>query len=1487
MIFALAGLALPVQSAPLYTTYSAWENGNNPGARQGHVYIYSIFPNTDCYLYTTTTSSPLTPTDISTGALYTSLGMANGQPFAPGIIDPGGSGAPGFGDHYFMLKSTYPMIWELGSDITANAQDRDTFIVSDNATFRGQRFFTHLDCQADLGNNAVNPLGDEIIIWNPNTFPVTATLSRWTGVAGNYTPLVSQTIAADSMWETGGTMPWEIAGAQGTDCTHVTHYEITADNDIMVCRGNVFDSDNDNAWTGGPAWDTGFKVGTTLYGYSTTTGPDPSIAVTDASGAANSYQLWHYVPNGLAPAGNYMIGNTNSGTWVLETTRPLAANATDAFVQPYAFGIFKVIANAPVQFQAGELISRSNNEYGNADWFTGISGNNEPLNTDFRFWGNHGTYVSVVAPTVGTAVTLKAGTAQIAGRGSNTTTGPIVAFGATTTDSQTTTVPNQAISWWCNSGTGGSQYRVTSSNPVYTFQGSPGWGSTEEKYYSAPVPETVFSQVNMVKSVNKTQAYPNDTLTYTVHYTNAGNTTLTAVNLWDPIPANTTYVTGSATSIPLAGTTSYDGTKVNWYYPSLAPGATGTLTFQVQVSASAPLGSYVPNTMQAQDDGTWMPQPGNSNTVKTLIVAPLVAVTKANNPPGIVGASTPITYTLSYQNTGSTPATGVYICDTIPAGTVLVAASESSSSPPVNSYSLSGNLLCWNIPNLPAQYSAQVETSTPNTVSTSTGMTSPTSVYACDGTGASVTGNTSGSEVVALSSFAFPAGAAITSVVIDATWWSTKYLHMMGLNFSTDGSNPTNPVNTFGATTAASPGGLASLDITSMRAWTPALVNATKVFFNFTPFNSPNNQETAAMDCLKLVVNYTVPSGAVYSGTLSFQVLPSGCAGFNFNNQARESDLQSSGSLSNLVTNTFSGCTPTATSTNSPSFTFSPTLTRTSTYTATPTFTATPTSSSTPTFTATSSATPTFTATQTFTFTPSATFSPTQSLTFTGTPTYTQTPSITASPTQSDTFTGTPSFTDTATSTATPTQSFTYTGSPTFTDTVTPSATPTTSDTFTGTPSFTDTATFTATPTQSFTFTGSPTFTDTATPSASPTASDTFSPSPTATPSATPSLTSSITLTDTSTQTPTDTPTFTPSDTQTQTYSPSPSSTGTPTASATSTVTLTASPTPTSTGTPTVTGTYTDSPTASPTPTVSPTFTPMAPFRVKLEVFNSSGELVDVLAQGMPVFQQPTGMKALQATFVPDTGGAGTFVLAGTAAILSWNGANSQGQLVASGTYQVLATLADSFGHTTDFYTALTVLRQDRTVKVEIYDSAGELVRHWQEPDQGAAGTSSINLSTTRMSSDGSLTIGWGGGASVVWDGTNDSGQAVQSGQYLVKVTRDTSVGQTEVYSQAVTLLASPHDLLGGATLQPNPALSTDGMVRVLLPAGPAGGIRVEAEVYDLAGERVVRLSNSAQAGEIDWNLDQTGPGVYLIFLKAQDRGGHQQTRVMKEAILR
>src|SRR5204863_9105983 len=103
-----------------------------------------------------------------------------------------------------------------------------------------------------------------------------------------------------------------------------------------------------------------------------------------------------------------------------------------------------------------------------------------------------------------------------------------------------------------------------------------------------------------------------------------------------------------------------------------------------------------------------------------------------------------------------------------------------------------------------------------------------------------------------------------------------------------------------------------------------------------------------------------------------------------------------------------------------------------------------------------------------------------------------------------------------------------------------------------------------------------------------------------------------------------------------------------PSQSSTPSGTLTVTQTPSASGTPTLSATATDSPTITSTPSATASYTPQPPYSVKVEVYNSAGELVGVIADSLAVYQEPRGLQAVQADFVPDAGGKGSFMILGT-----------------------------------------------------------------------------------------------------------------------------------------------------------------------------------------------------------------------------------------------
>ena len=120
-------------------------------------------------------------------------------------------------------------------------------------------------------------------------------------------------------------------------------------------------------------------------------------------------------------------------------------------------------------------------------------------------------------------------------------------------------------------------------------------------------------ELSAYKTVDKSFAAPNDTLSYLIHYNNIGTGTLTNTMITDTIPEDTTYVENSMTlnGDPLtdaadddAGTYYPVNNTLIWDIGTLAPGVGGDATFEAKINAFVPAGTVITNTAILTTDET-------------------------------------------------------------------------------------------------------------------------------------------------------------------------------------------------------------------------------------------------------------------------------------------------------------------------------------------------------------------------------------------------------------------------------------------------------------------------------------------------------------------------------------------------------------------------------------------------------------------------------------------------------------------------------------------------------------------------------------------------------------------------------------------------------------------------------------------------------------------------------------------------------------------
>jgi uncharacterized repeat protein (TIGR01451 family) len=156
-----------------------------------------------------------------------------------------------------------------------------------------------------------------------------------------------------------------------------------------------------------------------------------------------------------------------------------------------------------------------------------------------------------------------------------------------------------------------------------------------------------------------------ETITYTIALRNPG-AGIASVELSDPIPTHTTYVSDSVAIDPTGHMSPiYAAEEITWQ-GEIGPRTAVTLTFAVTVDQEAP--AMITNTAQIRElSGATL----TDVTATNHIGVPALEAEKLATPAGDVLPGTRLTYTIPMRNVGSAPTT-VQLHDAIPTHTTYV-----------------------------------------------------------------------------------------------------------------------------------------------------------------------------------------------------------------------------------------------------------------------------------------------------------------------------------------------------------------------------------------------------------------------------------------------------------------------------------------------------------------------------------------------------------------------------------------------------------------------------------------------------------------------------------------------------------------------------------------------------------------------------------------------------------------------------------------------
>jgi flagellar hook assembly protein FlgD len=274
-----------------------------------------------------------------------------------------------------------------------------------------------------------------------------------------------------------------------------------------------------------------------------------------------------------------------------------------------------------------------------------------------------------------------------------------------------------------------------------------------------------------------------------------------------------------------------------------------------------------------------------------------------------------------------------------------------------------------------------------------------------------------------------------------------------------------------------------------------------------------------------------------------------------------------------------------------------------------------------------------------------------------------------------------------------------------------------------------------------------------------------------------------------------------------------------------------------------------------------------APFKVTVSLYNSAGERVRLLFDGACQFQ-PTQIKlngslvlSGQVAVGASLPSAGNLIGSGT---MSWDGTDDAGQAVAGGVYYFKVESIDPFGAASAVIQAVQVVNGQVQAALDVFNSAGERVRHQVLPSasQGATLTKLGSDSFAAGSQVLQIYVTQNGVATAYpWDGRNDDGEVVNSGTYSILLVQSAVAGSS-VQTMTVAVIKTPGGEPGGTfKAGPNPAAAG---VPLRFGFDPCPGLQVCIDLFNVAGEHVARVSGDGGGGVLTLGAQGLASGAYV-----------------------
>jgi flagellar hook assembly protein FlgD len=305
-------------------------------------------------------------------------------------------------------------------------------------------------------------------------------------------------------------------------------------------------------------------------------------------------------------------------------------------------------------------------------------------------------------------------------------------------------------------------------------------------------------------------------------------------------------------------------------------------------------------------------------------------------------------------------------------------------------------------------------------------------------------------------------------------------------------------------------------------------------------------------------------------------------------------------------------------------------------------------------------------------------------------------------------------------------------------------------------------------------------------------------------------------------------------------------------------------------------------------------------YLLKISVYNEAGELVRAIIVAGTYNAMTNVVTDINGNHAATTLGSSGLMnitipgveLDGSALSVTWDSKTDGGQLAASGAYIIRVDQVDTYKRDTAVIIPVTVIRNETYVELDIYNSAGELVRsiidyNFVFPPGSAPGPAvgvNMDVPALILSNKGNaapvqIRFGTPVNDFMLWDGKNNNGMAVSSGVYVAKILIKTESMLIAVAISNVTVLKLDNVFLSGIKAVPNPYDGTGNGIELRWGANDTGTAVIS--IYNIKGELVSTIHEKLETGRAMWNIttsrgNQVSNGLYVAVLQGVSSSGNR-----------